>query len=100
MLYLIDAEIDYGSMGDRRDELIAAEHTRTKELRNEGVAVVEWRKASGRGVMAVWDCADHDTLNDLLRSLPLSPYLSRVEVIPLVPHPLWPRGRLMTEEQA
>ena len=93
MLYLIDVEIDYARMGENRDGLIALEHDRTQELFDEGIAVIEWRKASGRGVTAVWDCRDHGHLNELLRSLPLAPYLSKAEVTPLVPHPLWPDGR-------
>lgn len=97
MLYLIDVEIDYARMGEDRDDLIAAEHGRTRELVEEGVAVIEWRKASGRGVVAVWDCRDHAHLNELLRSLPLSPFLSKTEIMPLVPHPLWPDGRQQGE---
>ena len=98
MLYLIDVEIDYAAMGEKRDELIAAEHERTRELVDDGVAVIEWRKASGRGVYAVWDCEDHGALNALLRSLPLSPYLTKVEIAPLIPHPLWPDGRALSGE--
>jgi muconolactone delta-isomerase len=96
MLYLIDAEINYDAMGERRDQILAAEHARTRELLDQGIAVAEWRKASGRGVVAVWDCDGHPTLNALLRDLPLAPFLTRVDVVPLVPHPLWPDGRAAT----
>lgn len=94
MLYHIDVEIDYGKLGDQRDEILRAEWARTHELIEEGIAVAEWRKASGRGVIAVWDVASHEALNQLLRSLPIAPWLSRIEATPLVEHPLWPKGRL------
>jgi muconolactone delta-isomerase len=55
--------------------------------------VVEWRKASGKGVIAVWDCTSHEALAEILRGLPIAPYLTRIEVTPLVAHPLWPDGR-------
>jgi muconolactone delta-isomerase len=94
MLYHLDVEIDYMGLGERRDMLLRAEWAKTQELIDRGIAVAEWRKASGRGVIAVWDVAGHDELNELLRSLPLSPWLTRVEATPLIDHPLWPGGRL------
>lgn len=97
MFYHIDAEIDYARMGPDRAARIASEHAHVAALRAEGRIVVEWRKASNRGVIAIWDCADHAALSDMLRGLPLAPYLSRVEVTPLVPHPLWPDGRSLPE---
>ena len=94
MLYHIDADIDYAALGEAKEAILEAEWARTLELIERGVAIGEWRKASGRGVVAVWDCASHDELTELLRSIPLAPYLTKVEVTPLVDHPLWPRGRL------
>jgi len=94
MLYHIDVEIDYAALGDARERILKDEWRRTQELIDQGVALAEWRKASGRGVIAVWDCASHDEVNELLRGLPLSPYLTRIDVTPLVDHPLWPKGRL------
>jgi len=94
MLYHIDVEIDYAALGDARERILKEEWGRTQELIDRGVALAEWRKASGRGVIAVWDCVSHDEVNELLRGLPLSPYLVRIDVTPLVEHPLWPKGRL------
>lgn len=94
MLYHIEVDIDYAALGDRREAVLKAEWARTEELIGRGVAVGEWRKADGQGVIAVWDCASHDELNALLRGLPLTPYFKRVEVKALIEHPLWPKGRL------
>jgi muconolactone delta-isomerase len=93
VLYLLDVEIDYTSMGDRRTALVAAEHVRVGELMRDGVVVCEWRKASGRGVVAVWDCASHDALREIIAGLPLAPFLSRLDFVPLSEHPLFPGGR-------
>ena len=93
MLYMIEAEIDYAALGDKRDEVLASEHARTKKLHEEGIAIAEWRIASGAGVVAVWDCESHEKLNELLRGLPIARYISRTQVTPLIPHPLWPDGR-------
>lgn len=93
MLYLLDVEIAYERMGDRVGELRAAEHARVADLVREGVVVVEWLKASGRGIYAVWDCPSHDALRRTIASVPMAPYLSKVEVHPLIEHPLFPGGR-------
>lgn len=93
MLYLLDIEIDYARMGDRVAEIRAAEHARVKELIAEGTVVVEWLKANGRGVYAVWDCPSHDALRRAIASVPMAPYLTKVDLHPLTEHPLFPRGR-------
>lgn len=93
MLYLLDVEIDYARMGERVAELRAAEHACVKELLAEGVVVVEWLKASGRGVFAVWDCPSHEALRKTIASVPMAPYLRRVDLHPLTEHPLFPGGR-------
>ena len=93
MLYLLDVEIDYARMGERVAEIRAAEHARVKELIAAGVVVVEWLKASGRGVYAIWDCPSHEALKQAIASVPMAPYLSKVELVPLAEHPLFPGGR-------
>lgn len=93
MLYLLDVEIDYSRMGDRVAEIRAAEHARVRELMAAGTVMVEWLKPSGRGVFAVWDCPSHEDLRKAIASVPMAPYLSRVEVHPLAEHPLFPGGR-------
>jgi muconolactone delta-isomerase len=96
VLYLLDVEIDYARMGDRVDEIRAAEHARVKELVAEGVVLVEWLKASGRGVFAVWDCPSHEALRRVIASVPMAPYLTKVDLHPLAEHPLFPRGRALS----
>lgn len=93
MLYLLDVEIDYARMGDRLPEIRTAEHNRVKDLIAEGVVVVEWLKANGRGVFAIWDCPSHEALRKVIASVPMAPYLSRVDLQPLTEHPLFPGGR-------
>jgi muconolactone delta-isomerase len=93
MLYLLDVEIDYARMGDRVAEIRAAEHARVQELIGEGVVVVEWLKANGRGIYAIWDCASHEVLKKCISSVPMAPYLSKVDLQPLTEHPLFPGGR-------
>jgi muconolactone delta-isomerase len=97
MLYHIDVEIDYAALGEAKEVILKAEWARTQELIERGVAIGEWREANGRGVIAVWDCAGHDEVNEILRGIPLAPYLNKVEVTPLVDHPLWPRGRVRAD---
>ena len=100
MLYLLDVEIDYARMGDKLAEVRAAEHARVQELITEGVVVVEWLKASGRGIYAIWDCPSHDALKKAIASVPMAPYLSKVELVPLTEHPLFPGGRSLPPRSA
>jgi muconolactone delta-isomerase len=100
MLYLLDVEIDYARMGDTVATVRAAEHAHVKELIAQGVVVVEWLKANGRGVYAIWDCPSHDALKSALASVPMAPFLSRVELHPLTEHPLFPGGRSLSQASA
>lgn len=93
MLLLLDVEIDYSRMGDRLPEIRAAEHARVLELIAQGVVVVEWLKADRKGVFAIWDCESEAHARALADSVPMAPYLSRVDLHPLMEHPLFPGGR-------
>jgi muconolactone delta-isomerase len=93
VLYLLDVDIDYLRMSDRLQEIRAAEHARVKELIAKGFVVVEWLKANGRGVFAVWDCPSHEALKQTIASVPMAPYLIKIEIHPLTEHPLFPGGR-------
>ncbi len=93
MLYLLDVEIDYQRMGDRIAEIRAAEHARVRELIADGVVIAEWLKANGRGVFAIWDCPSHDALKQAIASVPMTPYLTKIDLHPLTEHPLFPAGR-------
>jgi muconolactone delta-isomerase len=93
MLYLLDVDIDYALMGDEIQEIWRAEHLMVAELIAQGVVIVEWLKANGRGVYAIWDCASHSEIKRVISSVPMAPYLTKVELIPLTEHPLFPGGR-------
>ena len=90
MLYHIDVDIDYGALGDRKDEILKAEWARTAALKDQGIVVTEFRRADAKGVIAIWNCRSHEHLNDLLRDLPIYPFLSEIRVTALVDHPLFP----------
>ena len=92
MLYLLDVDIDYVRMGDRLQDIRAAEHARVGELMALGIVKAEWLKANGRGVFAVWNCESHEQLRQMIAAIPMSPYLSRIDVHPLTEHPLFPGG--------
>jgi muconolactone delta-isomerase len=64
------------------------------------VVVVEWLKANGRGIYAIWDCPSHDALKAAIASVPMAPYLSRVDLQPLTAHPLFPGGRSLPQATA
>jgi len=94
MRYLIEFYLNYRDLGDRKQQVLEAELARTAELAASGTVIGEWRRADGRGAIAVWDCASHDALNATLSALPIWPYLSDVKVTPLIDHPSFPEGRL------
>lgn len=100
MLYLLDVEIDYARMGDKLADVRAAEQARVKELIAEGVVVVEWLKANGRGIYAIWDCPSHEALKKAIASVPMASYLSKVDLVPLTEHPLFPGGRSLPSKSA
>ncbi|MYF07113.1 MAG: hypothetical protein F4092_12035 [Rhodospirillaceae bacterium] len=90
MLYHIDVDIDYSALGDARDAVLKAEWDRTAALKEQGIVIAEYRRADAKGVIAVWNCRSHDHLAELLRGLPIYPYLSDIRIVPLVDHPLFP----------
>jgi muconolactone delta-isomerase len=94
MLFHIEADIDYPALGDRRDAVLRAEWAVTERLIADGVALGEWRKADGSGVIAVWDVADRAALDSMLAGLPIGRYFARLAVTELREHPLFPAGRL------
>ena len=93
MLFLLDVEIDYRPMGDRLQAIRAAEHARVQELMAQGVVRVEWLKADRSGVFAIWECENEAHARALADSVPMAPYLRRVDLHPLAEHPLFPGGR-------
>jgi len=91
MVYLIDAKIDYNLLGDKLESLLPLEWEQTAKMYEQGTLLGIWRKASAKGVIAVWNMPDHLAVNEQIRKMPLYPYMSDIEVVPLVAHPKYPQ---------
>lgn len=91
MIYLIDAKIDYNLLQGKLDELLPQEWQQTSKMFESGQLLGIWRKASANGVIAIWNMADHEAVNLQIRAMPLYPYMSSIEVTPLVAHPKYPQ---------
>jgi muconolactone delta-isomerase len=76
-------------MGPEQDSIRKVELDRVSSLIAEGVIVAEWLKANGRGALSVWNCRDHEHLREILGTLPMVQYMTRVEVTPCIEHPLF-----------
>lgn len=90
MIYLIDAKIDYNLLGDRLAQLLPLEWEQTSRMFQTGTLLGIWRKASAKGVIAIWNLPDHEAVNAQIRAMPLYPYMSEIDVTPLVAHPKYP----------
>ena len=90
MVYLIDAQIEDNPLGDRLQELLPVEWEQTTAMFESGQLLGIWRKASAKGVIAIWNMPDHEAVNERIRTMPLYPYMSEIEVTPLVAHPKYP----------
>jgi muconolactone delta-isomerase len=91
VIYLIDAKIDYNLLQGKLDELLPKEWQQTSKMFESGQLLGIWRKASANGVIAIWNMADHEAVNAQIRAMPLYPYMSSIEVTPLVAHPKYPQ---------
>ena len=91
MVYLIDAKIDYNLLQGRLDELLPLEWQQTTKMFESGQLLGIWRKASAKGVIAIWNLPDHEAVNTQIRAMPLYPFMSEIEVTPLVAHPKYPQ---------
>lgn len=90
MIYLIDAKIDYNLLGDRLEQLLPREWEQTGRMFKSGRLLGIWRKASAKGVIAIWSMVDHEAVNAQILAMPLYPYMGDIEVTPLVAHPEYP----------
>jgi muconolactone D-isomerase len=70
-----------------RDELLAAEAARGRELRDAGTILRIWRIPGRTANAGIWSAPDATALHDALTSLPLFAWMS-VQVTPLAVHPL------------
>ena len=90
MIYLVDAKIDYNLLGDKLEQLLPREWEQTTKMFESGALLGIWRKASAKGVIAIWNLPDHEAVNAQIRAMPLYPYMSEIELTPLVAHPKYP----------
>lgn len=90
MVYLIDVQIDYNQIGDRLAELLPREWEETTKMLRDGSLLGLWRKANAKGAVAIWDMPDHDAVLAQIRAMPLYPWMSHIDVTPLVAHPKYP----------
>jgi muconolactone delta-isomerase len=74
------------------DGLRAQEAARAQVLAARGSLLRLWRVPGRWGNWGYWRAEGLDALNELLRSLPLYPFMT-VDVHPLDPHPSDPAGR-------
>ena len=86
--YLVYIQVNWPPDGDpvKRDELMAAERARGRELVEEGTIRRLWRVAGRWANWGVWRAASPDELHAALASLPFFPWLD-IQVIPLAGHP-------------
>lgn len=91
MIYMLDVKIDYNQVGDKLQEILPHEWEQTKALFESGRLIGIWRKANAKGVVAIWNMADHDAVIEQIRKMPLYPFMSEIEVVPLVAHPKYPQ---------
>ncbi len=91
MVYLLDVKIDYNLLGDQLQALLPEEWVQTTAMYESGALLGIWRKASAKGVVAVWNLPDHLAVYEQIRKMPLYPYMSEIEVTPLVAHPKYPQ---------
>lgn len=91
MIYFLDVKIDYNQIGERLSELMPKEWEQTEKLYRSGVLLGIWRKANAKGVIAIWNMPDHEAVNEQIRTMPFYPYMSEIELTPLVAHPKYPQ---------
>jgi muconolactone D-isomerase len=72
----------------RREELLASERVRGRELMKSGTIVRIWRVPGTLANYGVWQGADADEIHAAIAGLPLFPYFGVVEVTALATHPL------------
>ncbi len=91
MLYLIDTDLDFVSFGERREAVLAAEDAQLREDHAAGRLLRIWTKGNARGTLSLWDLPEHKAVDRLLAARPLYWHWSRIDIVPLVPHLLFPQ---------
>jgi muconolactone delta-isomerase len=91
MIYMLDVRIDYNQVGDRLEAILPLEWEQTKALYESGRLLGIWRKANAKGVVAIWNMPSHEAVSEQIRKMPLYPYMSDIEIVPLIAHPKYPQ---------
>jgi muconolactone D-isomerase len=86
-LVRIDVALPPDMPDARRNDLLAAELERGRELHRAGVIERIWRLPGGLRNVGVWDAEDATELHELISSLPLYPWIS-AEVTAVARHPV------------
>jgi muconolactone D-isomerase len=71
----------------QREELLAAERERGRELVEAEVITAIWRIPGALRNVGIWEAGDATELHEHLASLPVFPWMT-AEVTPLAEHPL------------
>jgi muconolactone D-isomerase len=90
-LFLCDVRIEYQRAGDKFKELVQAEWRESETMLAKYQLVGIWRRANALGTFVLWNLPDADAVATTLRSMPLYPCFTKVDVIPLVMHPNFPQ---------
>jgi muconolactone D-isomerase len=85
-LVKVDVHLPPDTAPERRDQLVAAEAVRARELAAAGAIFRLWRVPGRWSNVGIWRGADATALHEALSSLPLYPWLD-IDVTPLAHHP-------------
>ena len=91
MVYLLDVTIDYNQITEPLDKILPLEWEQTKAMAENGSLLGIWRKASAKGVIAIWNMESHEDVSEQIRKMPLYPYMSDIQIEPLIAHPKYPQ---------
>lgn len=90
-LFLCDVRIEYLRAGDKFQELVKAEWRESETMLAKYQLVGIWRRANALGTFVLWNLPDAEAVATTLRGMPLYPCFTKVDVIPLAPHPNFPQ---------
>jgi len=74
-----------------RARLLAEEKQRAQDLQRQGTWLHLWRVVGRYSNISIFDVDSNDTLHEVLRTLPLFPFM-QIEVTPLARHPSVPEA--------
>lgn len=88
MLYLVHmvVNIPHDLPQDQAAKLIEEEKQYSQELQRQGKWAHIWRVVGEYANYSIFDVEDNEELHELLRKLPLFPYMD-IKVTPLATHP-------------